>query len=173
MSDPESTTTVTASAHEDSTAGMETHGQNQDAKPVDIKEETEKLSNLTLQIWPPTQRTREAVIKRLVETLSSPSVLSKRYGAIPEEEGAAVAKSIEDEAFKVADASFSPGSDGIEILQLYSKEISKRMLDTVKARAGEAASPAAPSASAAVDSSAPPTGSAGGEEVSSSVEEEA
>ncbi|GLU04201.1 hypothetical protein SLE2022_213600 [Rubroshorea leprosula] len=147
MSDPE-TTTVTAAAHEESPAAMEPQGKAQDSKPVDIKE-TEKLSNVVLQIWPPTQRTRDAVIKRLVETLSSTSVLTKRYGKVPVDEASVVAKSIEEEAFSMADASFSLESDRIEILRVYSKEISKRMLDTVKARPGAAA----PSASAAVDSS--------------------
>ncbi|KAK8354438.1 hypothetical protein V6Z12_A05G221600 [Gossypium hirsutum] len=110
-----------------------------------------KLSNLTFKIWPPTQRTRDAVLNRLVETLSSESVLSKRYGTIPKEEASAAAKLIEEEAFSVASASFSTDEDGIEILQMYSKEISKRMLDTVKARAA-AATDSTPSGSAEVDS---------------------
>ncbi|XWS24160.1 hypothetical protein CRYUN_Cryun28dG0076800 [Craigia yunnanensis] len=84
---------------------------------------------------PLTQRTRDVVIIHLVEKLSSQSVLSKRYETIPKEEASAAAKSIEDEAFSVAMASFSEDKDGIEIFQLYSKEISKRMLDIVKARA--------------------------------------
>lgn len=33
----------------------------------------------------------------------------------------------------------SADDDGIEILQVYSKEISKRMLETVKARSGDSA----------------------------------
>nr|XP_027092980.1 uncharacterized protein LOC113713450 [Coffea arabica] len=41
------------------------------------------IGNVSFSIWPPTQRTRDAVINRLIETLSSPSVLSKRYGVIP------------------------------------------------------------------------------------------
>lgn len=89
---------------------------------------------VSFSIWPPSQRTRDAVTKRLIETLSSPSVLSKRYGTVPEEEAAVIAAEIEGEAFATASASASPDDDGIEILQGYSKEISKRMLDTVKAR---------------------------------------
>ncbi|MBA0775304.1 hypothetical protein Gotri_010458 [Gossypium trilobum] len=100
-----------------------------------------KLSNLTFKIWPPTQRTRDA------------------------EEASAAAKLIEEEAFSVAGASFSTDEDGIEILQVYSKEISKRMLDTVKARAA-AATDSTPSGSAEVDSNN--VGTAVGEEDSSS-----
>jgi hypothetical protein len=85
-------------------------------------------------IWPPTDRTRDAVSKRLVETLSAPSVLSKRYGTIPHDDALATARRIEEEAFAAATASASTDDDGIEILQLYSKEISKRMLEAVKSR---------------------------------------
>ncbi|XP_052191324.1 MFP1 attachment factor 1-like [Diospyros lotus] len=94
----------------------------------------EKTNNLSFSIWPPSQRTRDAVIKRLVETLSSQSVLSKRYGIIPSNESDDVARRIEAEAFTAADASASADDDGIEILQVYSKDISKRMLEAVKSR---------------------------------------
>ncbi|KAK2983007.1 hypothetical protein RJ640_012882 [Escallonia rubra] len=39
----------------------------------------EKVS-VSFSIWPPTQRTRDAVLSHLIETLSAPSVLSKHYG---------------------------------------------------------------------------------------------
>ncbi|XP_038885619.1 MFP1 attachment factor 1-like [Benincasa hispida] len=90
-------------------------------------------------IWPPTQRTRDAVISRLIETLSTPSILSKRFGTVPPEEAAAVARVIEDEAYATANGSPPTVDDGIEILQVYSKEISKRMLEAVKGRAIPAA----------------------------------
>ncbi|WOG98973.1 hypothetical protein DCAR_0418319 [Daucus carota subsp. sativus] len=92
--------------------------------------------SISFSIWPPSQRTRDAVISRLIETLSSPSVLSKRYGTLPEAEAAATAKIIEEEAFAAASSSAASDDDGIEILQGYSKEISKRMLETVKSRSG-------------------------------------
>ncbi|KAK6245956.1 WPP domain - like 1 [Theobroma cacao] len=155
MADPESTTT------QDNAPAAES---NQAQAPAQVDDTTAKLNNLTLRIWPPTQRTRDAVINRLIETLSTQSVLSKRYGTIPEEEASAVAKSIEEEAYSVAGASFSADDDGIEILQVYSREISKRMLETVKARA--AATAAAPSGPADADSSN--AGAAGGEDISSS-----
>ncbi|GFZ10190.1 hypothetical protein Acr_21g0007890 [Actinidia rufa] len=70
--------------------------------------------------WPPTRRTRDAVVNRLVETLSGPSVIYKRYGVIPYDE--------------VASAEGGGDGDGLDILQVYSKEISKRVLDAAKAR---------------------------------------
>ncbi|XP_027148360.1 MFP1 attachment factor 1 [Coffea eugenioides] len=105
------------------------------------------IGNVSFSIWPPTQRTRDAVINRLIETLSSPSVLSKRYGVIPTEEASEAAKRIEDEAYAAAGASASTDDDGIEILQIYSKEISRRMLDTVKSRSASAAADAPSSVS--------------------------
>ncbi|PIN21079.1 hypothetical protein CDL12_06229 [Handroanthus impetiginosus] len=99
----------------------------------------EKYSKAAFSIWPPTERTRESVRNRLIETLSSPSILSKRYGTVSREEAADAAKIIEEEAFEAAGKAASADDDGIEILQVYSKEISKRILDTVKARSGESA----------------------------------
>ena len=57
---------------------------------------------------------------------------------------------IEEEAFGAATASAFIKDDGIEILQVYSREISRRMLDTVKNRAASLAS-------SAVDASTPHT----------------
>ncbi|MDV3195024.1 MAG: hypothetical protein Q8881_02075 [Sweet potato little leaf phytoplasma] len=105
------------------------------ASEQQLQEQTKKLSNLTFSIWPPSQRTRDAVSTRLIETLSTPSVLSKRYGTIPEDEAVTEARRIEEEAYNVANGAFSSEKDGLEILQMYSKEISKRMLDAVKGRA--------------------------------------
>ncbi|XVF64131.1 hypothetical protein PTKIN_Ptkin09bG0142900 [Pterospermum kingtungense] len=158
MADPESATA------QDTVVSTEPH---QTQAQDNIDDTTAKLNNLTLRIWPPTQRTRDAVIGRLIETLSTQSILSKRYGTMPEDEASATAKSIEEEAFLVAGESFSPEDDGIETLQLYSKEISKRMLDTVKARAAATTVVSdAPSGSAEVNSNN--AGAADAEEISSS-----
>ncbi|XP_057779882.1 MFP1 attachment factor 1-like [Salvia miltiorrhiza] len=110
---------------------------------------SDKYSSVSFSIWPPTDRTREAVKNRLIETLSSPSILSKRYGTVSRDEAVEAAKIIEQEAFEVAGKAASTDDDGIEILQVYSKEISKRMLETVKARSGESA--AAPGPAPAID----------------------
>ena len=57
---------------------------------------------------------------------------------------------MEEEAFGAAIASASAEDDGIEILQVYSRDISRQMLDTVKNRV-------ASSASSAMDAFAPHT----------------
>ncbi|XP_020525926.1 MFP1 attachment factor 1 isoform X1 [Amborella trichopoda] len=99
----------------------------------------------SFSVWPPSERTRSSVTQRLAETLSTPSVLSQRYGVMDAEEAKATAAAIEEEAFKLASAFFSASSnedvaenDGTATLQAYSKEISKRMLDAVKKHAAAA-----------------------------------
>ncbi|KAL1220772.1 WPP domain-containing protein 1 [Cardamine amara subsp. amara] len=93
-----------------------------------------KPGGISLRIWPPTQKTRDAVVNRLIETLSTESILSKRYGTLKSEEASSIAKSIEDEAYGIASSAVLGDDDGIEVLKAYSKEISKRMLESVKAR---------------------------------------
>ncbi|XP_024973012.1 MFP1 attachment factor 1-like [Cynara cardunculus var. scolymus] len=113
---------------------------------------TSKLEqmNISFSIWPPTQRTRDAVKKGIVESLSTTSILSKRYGTLLTEEATAVAERMEDEAYAAASSASVPADDdGIEILQVYSKEISERMLDYMKSRS---ASPAAASSTLNEDS---------------------
>lgn len=110
--------------------------QEEESKATDLKKEAQEseTGGISLRIWPPTENTRDAVLNRLIETLSTESILSKRYGTLTSEEATTVAKSIEEEAYGVASSGVSSDDDGIKILELYSKEISKRMLDSVKAR---------------------------------------
>ncbi|KAK9986967.1 hypothetical protein SO802_031918 [Lithocarpus litseifolius] len=74
-------------------------------------------NTLVFNIWPPTQRTRNAMVARLVETLS------KRYGTLPSDVASSAVRLIEEEAFSIAATSASAEGDDIEILQVYSREI--------------------------------------------------
>lgn len=86
-------------------------------------------ASFSFSIWPPTQRTRDAVVRRLVDTLAGDTILCKRYGAVPA-------------ADAVTGGAAASVEEGIEALQLYSKEVSRRLLDFVKSRS--AAAKAAP-----------------------------
>jgi WPP domain len=119
------------------------------------KEEASSTTDpLSFNIWPPTNRTRDAVMRRLVETLTTDSVLCKRYGSVPTDEAEETSRVIEQEAFTAAQAEhesrFGSGSgsnsveEGIEILQVYSKEVSRRMLEFSKSRAEKAVAAPAP-----------------------------
>ncbi|WOK92321.1 hypothetical protein Cni_G01012 [Canna indica] len=96
----------------------------------------------SFNIWPPSQRTRDAVIQRLIETLSSPSLLNKHYGLVPVDEATSTAGLIEQEAFAAAKSNGIPSSDdqGLKVLEIYSKDISKRTMEYVTSRASPASS---------------------------------
>ncbi|KAL1218870.1 WPP domain-containing protein 2 [Cardamine amara subsp. amara] len=123
---------------EDSTTLAPTTDPTSQEEATDLKKEApeaeKKPGGISLRIWPPTEKTRDAVLNRLIETLSTESILSKRYGTLTSEEAATAAKSIEEEAYGVASSAVPSDDDGIKILEIYSKEISKRMLESVKAR---------------------------------------
>ncbi|PRQ27776.1 putative WPP domain-containing protein [Rosa chinensis] len=102
--------------------------ESQDRKPS---------SGAAYSLWPPTDRTRNAVVDRLIETLSTPSPLSRRYGTLSADEANEESRRIEQDAFAAAGGSAATevsGENGMKILQIYSKEISKRMLEVVKAK---------------------------------------
>lgn len=129
--------------------------------------EGEAAQGFSFSIWPPTQRTRDAVVRRLVDTLGGDTILCKRYGAVPAADAEPAARGIEAEAFDAAAASGEAAAtasveEGIKALQLYSKEVSRRLLDFVKSRSAaakaaaaaappEGEAPAAPSESEVVD----------------------
>ncbi|KAK2391771.1 hypothetical protein P8452_28787 [Trifolium repens] len=155
MSDSE-ITTVTTSDQDSSSA-----------PPPQQNGDQTKLNSAGFSIWPPTQRTRDAVITRLIETLTTPSVLSKRYGTLLPDEAATAARQIEDAAYSIAGDSAAPdGGDGIDILQVYSKEISKRMLETVKARPNIASNAVDNDAAEAPPADDPPSSSPTGDDAS-------
>ncbi|THU62153.1 hypothetical protein C4D60_Mb01t02130 [Musa balbisiana] len=102
------------------------------------------LLDVSLNIWPPSQESRNAVIQRLVETLSSPSVLTECHGVVSVEEASSIALIIEQEAFAAANcdgvSSLSDYDYGLEILQIYNREIGKRMIEFIKSSAPPASS---------------------------------
>jgi len=95
------------------------------------------VSAFSFNLWPPSERTRAAVVERMAETFSSPSILSNKYGQFDSEQAQVHAKKIEEAAFSASQniAATSPGDSGSHVLLFYSKEISKLMLDTAKQHA--------------------------------------
>ena len=120
----------------------------------------DESAGFSFSIWPPTQRTRDAVVRRLVDTLAGDTLLCKRYGAVPAGDAEPAARAIEAEAFDAAAVTGGAAAsveEGIEALQLYSKEVSRRLLDFVKSRSADA--------KAAPPSEEAPTAAAEGEAV--------
>uniref|UniRef100_A0A0D9VR17 WPP domain-containing protein n=1 Tax=Leersia perrieri TaxID=77586 RepID=A0A0D9VR17_9ORYZ len=109
----------------------------------------EESGGFSFSIWPPTQRTRDAVVRRLVDTLGGDTILCKRYGAVPAADAEPAARGIEAEAFDAAAVSGAAAAsveEGIKALQFYSKEVSRRLLDFVKSRSAAAKADAAAAA---------------------------
>lgn len=105
-------------------------GDGEAANPAEVGDGAE-IDAVSFNIWPPSQRTRDAVIRLLAGTLSSPSVLTNRHGVVPIEEASAMARLIEQKAFAVAHSD----ATGLTVLQIYSKEINNRAIDSVESRA--------------------------------------
>lgn len=132
------------------------------------------IGSVQISIWPPSQRTRDAVVKRLIETLSNPSVLSKRYGPMSPDDAASAARVIEQDAFSAFSSAASNShsvDEGIEILQGYSKVISRRMLESLKSRSAPPAD-ASPTDLSSSPSYPPSSASVAADEEPSSVETE-
>ncbi|PIN01914.1 hypothetical protein CDL12_07394 [Handroanthus impetiginosus] len=55
----------------------------------------EKYSKAPFSIWAPTELMREPIRNCLIDPLSSPSIMSKRYSTVSREEAIAAAKLIE------------------------------------------------------------------------------
>ncbi|WOK98433.1 hypothetical protein Cni_G07145 [Canna indica] len=159
----DSSSTVTG-VDETLSNGGEEHGA--EVSP-NLNTSADGFPSMTLNIWPPSQRSRDAVIQRLIETLSTPSVLSKRYGVLPPAEASSTARLIEEEAFAAAadGACATSVEEGVILLQKYSKEISRRAIGAVKEK-GSTVPPlsnGADNAASVSDESAPPSADADGE----------
>ncbi|KAD1215661.1 hypothetical protein R6Q59_028292 [Mikania micrantha] len=89
----------------------------------------------SIKLWPPGHSTRLLLIDRIVKNLTTPSILSRKYGLLSKEEAEEDAKQIESAAFVAATQHFEkePGSDGGSAVQVYAKESSKLVVEFVKA----------------------------------------
>lgn len=73
-------------------------------------------------------------MERIIKNLTTPSILSRKYGLLSKEEAEIDAKQIEATAFVTANQHFEkkPDGDGGSAVQLYAKESSKLMVEAVK-----------------------------------------
>ncbi|KAI8011696.1 MFP1 attachment factor 1 [Camellia lanceoleosa] len=65
------------------------------------------MANISFNIWPPSQRTHDAVVNCPIETLFEPSVLSKHYRSMSYDKADTTAHHIKDKAFVAASTSAS------------------------------------------------------------------
>ncbi|KAL7582180.1 hypothetical protein Lser_V15G41697 [Lactuca serriola] len=88
----------------------------------------------SIKLWPPSHGTRLVLVQRIVKNLTTPSILSRKYGILSKEEAEEEAKQIESSAFAIANQHFEkePDGDGGSAVQTYAKESSKLMVEAVK-----------------------------------------
>ncbi|KAI3742742.1 hypothetical protein L1987_60436 [Smallanthus sonchifolius] len=88
----------------------------------------------SVKLWPPSHSTRLILVDRIVKNLTTPSILSRKYGLLSKEEAEEDSKQIESAAFVAATQQFEkePESDGGSAVQVYAKESSKLMVEFIK-----------------------------------------
>lgn len=93
-----------------------------------------KRRPFSLKLWPPSQNTRQVLVDRMINNLSTKSIFTEKYGCLSKEEAEENAKQIEDVAFAAADQKYEkePDGDGGSAVQLYARECSKLLLEVLK-----------------------------------------
>ncbi|KAK4357379.1 hypothetical protein RND71_022989 [Anisodus tanguticus] len=91
-------------------------------------------AGFSMRLWPPSLSTRLMLVERMTKNLSTPSILSMKYGLWSKEEAEEDAKQIEALAFDSANQHFDKETDGdgSSAVQLYAKVSSKLMLEAIK-----------------------------------------
>ncbi|CAH8365299.1 unnamed protein product [Eruca vesicaria subsp. sativa] len=104
----------------------------------------------SIKLWPPSLPTRQALIERMTNNLSSKTIFTDKFGSLTKDQAMENAKRIEDVAFSTANQQFErePDGDGGSAVQLYARECSKMILEVLKkgpvAKASEEVSSASP-----------------------------
>ncbi|XVE73140.1 hypothetical protein DITRI_Ditri11bG0093500 [Diplodiscus trichospermus] len=90
--------------------------------------------SLSVKLWPPSHSTRLMLVERMTKNLTTPSIFSRKYGLLSNEEAEEDAKKIEELAFAAADQHYKkePDGDGSSAVQIYAKESSRLMLEVIK-----------------------------------------
>ncbi|XVF21776.1 hypothetical protein REPUB_Repub12eG0119200 [Reevesia pubescens] len=96
--------------------------------------QTFQHQSLSVKLWPPSHSTRLMLVERMTKNLTTPSIFSRKYGLLSNEEAQEDAKNIEELAFAAADQHYrkEPDGDGSSAVQIYAKESSRLMLEVIK-----------------------------------------
>ncbi|KAG6668334.1 hypothetical protein I3843_01G154100 [Carya illinoinensis] len=88
----------------------------------------------SIKLWPPSLNTRQMLVERMTNNLTTKSIFTQKYGILSKEEAEENAKRIEDVAFTTANKNYDeePDGDGGSAVQLYAKECSKLLLEVLK-----------------------------------------
>ncbi|KAF8401673.1 hypothetical protein HHK36_012619 [Tetracentron sinense] len=101
---------------------------------MDTTAQTFQHRAFSIKLWPPSQSTRLMLVERMTKNLCTPSIFSRKYGILSNEEAEENAKQIEGAAFTTANLHYEkePDGDGSSAVQLYAKESSKLMMEVLK-----------------------------------------
>lgn len=88
----------------------------------------------SIKLWPPSESTRNVLVEKLRNNLTTNSIFTQKYGCLSKEEAEESAQQIEDLAFNTANQLYDrePDGDGGAAVQLYAKECSKLLLEALK-----------------------------------------
>ncbi|XP_004497852.1 uncharacterized protein [Cicer arietinum] len=88
----------------------------------------------SIKLWPPSQNTRQTLVEKVTNNLTTKSIFTHKYGTLDREEAEKNAKRIEDAAFATANLHYEkePDGDGGSAVQLYAKECSMLLLEVLK-----------------------------------------
>lgn len=101
---------------------------------MDATESKSQPRPFSIKLWPPSQNTRQMLVVRVTDNLTTKSIFTQKYGSLSKEEAEENAKKIEDVAFATANEHYEkePDGDGSSAVQLYAKECSKQILEVLK-----------------------------------------
>ncbi|KAG5223014.1 RAN GTPase-activating protein [Salix suchowensis] len=101
---------------------------------MDSTELNSQRRPFSIKLWPPSQNTRQMLVVRVTDNLTTNSIFTQKYGSLSKEEAEDSAKRIEDVAFSAANEHYEkePDGDGSSAVQLYAKECSKLILEALK-----------------------------------------
>ncbi|XP_044500151.1 RAN GTPase-activating protein 2-like [Mangifera indica] len=101
---------------------------------MDASTENSQRRPFSIKLWPPSQKTRQMLVERMMNNLTSKSIFTQRYGVLTRGEAEENAKKIEDTAFTTSNQHYEkePDGDGSSAVQLYAKECSKLLLEVLK-----------------------------------------
>ncbi|KAF7082578.1 hypothetical protein CFC21_086446 [Triticum aestivum] len=93
-----------------------------------------------MRSWPPSQESRDSLVRALLQKLVGPSLYCVHYGAVPEPEARRAAAAIEAESFAAiseyaSGATLASRKERFAIYKMYLKEACDRLLAFFKSRA--------------------------------------
>lgn len=101
---------------------------------MDAKTTNGECPHVSIKLWPPSQNTRQMLVDRMTNNLSTPTIFTRQYGSFSNADASKHAKQIEELAFASANQHYEeePDGDGSSAVQLYAKDCSKLILDVLK-----------------------------------------